>query len=107
MMSNRVQIYGHLGQKPELRETGSGKKVTNFSVASNERNETTWIDVAAWGNLAELCEKYLDKGSPVIVYGQLNQNVYEKDGKKIVTIRVTANSVRFLGKKDQDGIIGA
>ena len=100
-MSNRVCIHGHLGKKPELRETAAGKKVTNLNVASTEREKTTWVEVAVWDKLAEICVEHLDKGSEVLVFGSLIQSTYEKEGNKIYTLRVSANTVKFCGKKEK------
>ncbi len=69
---NKVLIIGNLGRDPEMRYTPSGKPVTSFSVAvsrgwttsAGERREATeWFNVVAWGNLAEICNQYLRKGS--------------------------------------------
>ena len=72
---NKVLIIGNLGRDPDMRYTPSGKPVTSFSVAvsrgwttsSGERREATeWFNVVAWGNLAEVCNQYLHKGSAFI-----------------------------------------
>lgn len=98
---NRINVLGYLGKKPELRETKEGKKVTNLNVASTEREKTAWIEVAVWGTMAENCVKYLDKGSQVLVHGNLVQNAYEKEGKKFYSLRCNAHNVQFIGGKSK------
>ena len=71
-LKNKVQLIGHLGNVPEIKNTESGKKLARFSVATNEnyRNakgekvtETTWHNLVAWGKVADIAEKYLVKGT--------------------------------------------
>ena len=70
--SNRILVYGHIGQRPELRYTGKGEAVCNFSVAENIEGAETprWLKVVVWGKEAELCTAQLDKGLPVFVKGR-------------------------------------
>ena len=83
---NKVLIIGSLGADPEMRYTPGGKPVTSYSVAVNrgwrtsegERKEATeWFNVVAWGNLAEICNQYLHKGSQVYVEGRLQTRSWE------------------------------
>src|SRR5688500_19254167 len=73
-LKNKVQLIGNLGTKPEIKNTENGKKLAQFNVATHEsfRNakgekvtETQWHRVIAWGKVAEIAEKYLDKGKEV------------------------------------------
>ncbi|HEX6334571.1 MAG TPA: single-stranded DNA-binding protein, partial [Flavisolibacter sp.] len=95
-LRNKVQLIGNLGHAPEIRTTENGKKLARFSVATNEsyRNsngekvvETQWHNVVAWGKVAEIAEKYLNKGSEVALEGKLVSRSYnDKEGvKKYVT----------------------
>ncbi len=86
---NKVLIIGCLGADPEMRYTPGGKPVTSYSVAVNrgwrtsegERKEATeWFNVVAWGNLAEICNQYLHKGSQVYVEGRLQTRSWEDTG---------------------------
>ena len=91
-LKNKVQLIGNLGGKPELKNTESGKKLAQFSIATSEsyRNvkgekvtETQWHRVIAWGKLAEIAEKYLDKGKEVAIEGKLiNRSYSDKEGNK-------------------------
>ena len=77
----KTMILGRVGRAPELQYLPDGKAVTDFSVAVNrvwktaqgeERKETTWFRVKAWGRLAELCYDNLQRGSMVFIEGRLD-----------------------------------
>ena len=63
-----VTVVGSLGKDPEIRSTGSGKKVASFSVAVDqgygESKKTEWVNIIAWEKLADLAEKFLKKARP-------------------------------------------
>ena len=91
-LKNKVQLIGNLGNAPEIKNTENGKKLARFSIATNEnyRNakgekvtETTWHNLIAWGKLADLAEKFLLKGTEVVIEGKLiNRSYTDKDGNK-------------------------
>jgi single-strand DNA-binding protein len=102
---NNAEILGHLGQDPELRYTGSGKAVCNFSVATNQydRDNPEWHNCTAWGSLAEVCNEHLAKGERVFVEGSLRTRQWEdSDGRTRHTTEIHADEVIFLGS-DQPG----
>lgn len=113
MNINRVTLTGNLTRDPELRTTGGGTSVCDLGIAVNEREKRNdeWQDranffnVTVWGAMAENCEKYLSKGSPVAIDGRLRFESWEKDGEKKSTVKIVASAVQFLssGKKDEDG----
>ena len=79
-LKNKVQLIGNLGNNPEVKSLDGGKKVARFNVATSEsyRNtkgekitETQWHTLVAWGKVAEIAEKYLQKGSEVVIEGKL------------------------------------
>jgi len=103
---NRVTIIGNVGNEPEMRFTPSGKPVTSFSVATNEKfgdnDHTEWFSVVAWNKLAETCNQYLTKGQQVYVEGRLQTRTWESDdGVKHYKTEVIANKVLFLGQRKQ------
>lgn len=108
-LKNKVQLIGNLGGKPEIKETESGKKLAQFSVATNEsyRNakgekitETQWHRLVAWGKLAEIAEKYLDKGKEVAIEGKLvNRSYTDKEGNKKYITEIQVNELLMLGAK--------
>ena len=108
-LRNKVHLIGHLGMKPEVKEISGGKKKASFSVATNEQyrnaegeniKETQWHRVTAWGKLAELAEKYLDKGREVALEGKLVTRTYnDKAGAKKFYTEVQASDLVLLGSK--------
>jgi len=105
-LRNKVQLIGRLGQNPELRSFENGKAVAKFSMATEDSyrdasgkkiTETQWHNIAAWGNLAKIAEKYLIKGSEVAVEGRLTHKTYDdKDGKKCYFTEVVLNDMVML-----------
>ena len=108
-LKNKVQLIGHLGNAPQVKETESGKKRASFSIATNEiyRNakgekvtETTWHNLVAWGRVADIVEKYLNKGSEIAIEGKLISRSYtDKSGIKKYTTEVQVNELLMLGSK--------
>src|SRR2546427_9833258 len=108
-MLNKIMLIGNLGRDPELNVTSDGTPVTKFSLAvsrnyttkSGERKEETeWFQIVAWRQLAELCERYLHKGSKVYVEGRLTQRKYtDREGVQRTSVEVHVNDVQFLDSK--------
>lgn len=109
MMKNRVQLIGHLGQVPEIKNLENGNKMARMSIATNERyknaqgeyvTETQWHNVIAWGKVAEIAEKLLGKGSEVVVEGKLvHRNYTDKDGIKKYVSEVELHNILLMDKK--------
>lgn len=107
-VKNKVQLIGHLGQDPDIKTFENDKKVANMSLATSEQyknaqgekiTETQWHSVVAWGKLAEIAEKYLVKGTEVVVEGKLvNKNYTDKQGIKRYLTEVQANELLILTK---------
>ena len=114
---NKITVIGHLGRDPEMRYTPNGQAVTSFSVASSRRyttsageqkEETEWFNVSAWGKLGETCNQYLTKGQQVYIEGRMSSRTYEgRDGTTRVSIDVFLNDVQFLGRGGDGGGDGA
>ena len=113
---NKVMLMGNLTRDPELRYIPSGQAVTTFTVAVNrvynsqageKKEEVSFIRIVVWAKLAENCNEYLKKGSPVFVEGRLQSRSWEaQDGTKRSTIEVVAQSVQFLssrGSRNEEG----
>ncbi len=107
-MKNKVQLIGHVGQEPEIKTFGEGKKVANISLATNESytnskgekvEETQWHKVKAWGKVAEIIEKYVTKGKEICVEGKLTYSDYlDKNGEKRYVTEVVISDILLLGK---------
>jgi single-strand DNA-binding protein len=109
---NRVQLIGRLGKDPETRFTPTGKKVANFSLAVSERwkssegenkENTEWVNIEAWGRLGEICQEYLHKGRLVFVEGRLKTDKFEdKGGETKYFTKVVAQSMQMLDRKPEE-----
>lgn len=110
-LKNKVQLIGNLGNAPDIKNTESGKKLAKFSIATNEsyRNaqgekvtETTWHNLVAWGKVADLAEKFLNKGSEVVIEGKLiNRGYTDKEGTKKYITEVQVNDLLLLNSKSK------
>ncbi len=105
-MLNRVVLIGRLTKDPELRYTpAGGVAVTTFTLAVNRRfrgkdaqQEADFIPIVVWNKLAEICAKYLVKGSQVAVEGRLQLRSYEdREGQRRNVAEVVADNVQFIG----------
>jgi len=108
---NSIFISGNLTKDVDFKTTQTGKYVCSFSIANNKsylvegekKQETSFINVEAWGKVAENCNNYLAKGSAVLIIGQIKQDRWEEeDGKKRDKIKIIASSVQFLNMKKKD-----
>lgn len=102
----KIIIAGFLGQDPDTRATKSGKNVTNMSVGvdnmKGENKETLWVRVSAWGKLGDSCQRYLHKGSFVVVSGEPDVESYtSKQGEAKATLTIFAENIDF-GPKTGD-----
>ncbi len=110
--TNQVHIIGHLGKDPEVKTHESGKKSARFSVAAKEayineagkRVETTeWISVTAWNGLANVSEKYLQKGKQVAICGKIHTREYtDAKGERKWITDVVATDILLLGTKPKE-----
>lgn len=106
-LRNKVQLIGNVGNDPEIRNLGEGKKLAKLAIATNEVyyndkgdkvTDTQWHTVVAWGKAAEIIEKFVEKGKEIAVEGKLVHKVWEdKDGNKRYTTEVVANELLLLG----------
>ena len=99
---NKVTLIGNLGADPDVRSTGSGQTVANFSIATTEKwqggEKTEWHRVVVFGKQADTCKEYLSKGRQIYVEGRLQTRQWDdKTGNKRYTTEVIAQRVLFLG----------
>src|SRR5690625_3778231 len=112
---NKVHIIGRLGSDPEVRHTKTNIAVATMSVATTERfkdrngeqqEKTQWHRITAWGRLAEICQKYLKKGSLAYFEGPIEtQEWTDKEGVKRYTTQIKALNMQMLdsrGKAEPD-----
>jgi single-strand DNA-binding protein len=110
MNINRVVITGNLTRDPELRSTPSGTSVCSLRIACNTRRKDPsgeWVekpnyfDVTVWGKQGENCATYLQKGRAVAIDGRLEWREFDdREGNKRQAVEIVADSVQFLGGRD-------
>ncbi len=111
---NKVFLIGNLTRDPELRVTPKGTAICQFGIAVNRqfkdesgatRDETTFVDIEAWGKQGELVSKYLTKGSLAMVEGRLKLDQWEDktSGQKRSKIKVVLDNVQFLSTRGGAG----
>ena len=109
---NRVVLTGNLTADPELRSLPSGTSVCRLRVACNTRRKNgstgewedkpNYFDVTVWGAQGENAARYLSKGRPVAIDGRLEWREWEaQDGSKRQAIDIIADSVQFLGSREE------
>ena len=111
---NRVVLVGNLTRDPELRQTPSGTSVCGLRIAVNTRRKDgatgqwtekpNYFDVTVWGQQGENCKRYLTKGRAVAIDGRLRWREWTStDGQKRQGVDIIAESVQFLGGRDDAG----
>lgn len=103
---NKAMLIGNLGRDPEMRHTASGSAVCTFSMATNEswvkdgerQERTEWHNIVTWDKLAEICERYLSKGSKVYIEGRIQTRSWDDKttGQKKYMTEIVADQMMML-----------
>ncbi len=106
---NKVILVGRLGKEPEVRHLENGASVANFPIATSEvykdrntgerKEQTEWHNIVLWRGLADVAEKYLNKGDLVYIEGKLRTRSWEKDGVTRYTTEVVGDNMTMLSPK--------
>lgn len=107
---NKCILIGRVGKDPEVKTTGNGQKVANFSIATSEsykdkqtsekKEITDWHNIVIWGSLVDVIEKYVHKGDQIYIEGKMRTRSWEKDGVTRYTTEVIGNNITLLGNKN-------
>lgn len=107
---NKVFLVGNLTRDPELRYTPGGTPVATLGLAVNRtykgkdgqnQQDTCFLNVVVWSQMAEVSNQYLQKGSPVLIEGRLQSRSWENSEKQRRTvIEVVASRVQFLPQRN-------
>lgn len=104
---NQVILIGNLTRDPDLKYTTGQNQtaVCRFALAIEDgygdKKKVSYPSIVVFGKAAENCDKYLAKGKKCAVVGKIQTGSYEKDGRKIYTTDVVANSVEFLSSAEK------
>lgn len=108
-MINNVTLVGRLTKDPDLRYTGSGVAVANFTIAincpyknSNGERDADFINCVIWREAAENINNLCSKGMMIGVTGRIQTRTYEdNDGKTIFVTEVYTDNFQILEKREQ------
>lgn len=108
---NQATIIGYVGDVPKISNTQNGRKVASFAIATTEKgytsksgvqypDRTEWHNIVLWGNLAEIAEKYLRKGSSVFIQGKMSTRSYDdKNGVKRYITEIEGETMQMLDRR--------
>jgi len=104
---NQCNFIGRLGDNPQMRTTQSGDTMATFSIAvsekwndkqGNRQEKTEWVNIQAFGKLAEIMGQYLTKGSQVFISGKFQSRKFTgQDGVERTAVSILANQMQMLG----------
>ncbi|NLZ19612.1 MAG: single-stranded DNA-binding protein [Bacteroidales bacterium] len=119
MSLNKVMLIGNVGRDPNVRylegnNPGSqGRKVATFTLATSERyrdrsgetrENTEWHNIVAWGQPADVCERFVRKGTQLYIEGRLRTRKYtDAQGMEKYTTEINVDTLQLLGRRDGDG----
>ena len=108
MSINTVTLIGRITKDPNISYTSNQMCIAKFNIAldrgkdkNGESKGTDFPQIVAFGKVAELIERYTQKGSQVGISGHIHTDSYEKDGKKVYTTDVIADRVELMGKAEK------
>ena len=105
---NAIHLMGRLTASPEVTSSASGTTIARFTVAVDRRfakegqQKTDFFNCSAFGTLAEFVEKYLKKGTKVVLSGEMRLDTVQKDGKNVTYPKVAVNEIEFAESKKTD-----
>lgn len=110
---NKAILIGNLGQDPEIRSTGGGQRVAQFSLATTrtwndqqgqKQEKTEWHRIVAWGRLVDIVERYVKKGDRLYVEGEIQYRQYEdKEGVTKYTTEINLKEMIMLSAREGGG----
>ena len=102
---NKIIVMGRLTKDPEITSTQNGTTIARYTVAVDRRfkkegaQNTDFFNCVSFGKQADFIAKYLKKGVKVVISGEMNLNVVEKNGEKVTYPQIAPESVEFAESK--------
>lgn len=112
---NKVLLIGNVGKDPEIKTFASGNKVAQITLATTERykdrngeqkEETEWHSVQAFGKLADVVERFVHKGSLLYLDGKIRTRSYEADGRTMYRTEILADHIQMLDRRENRPALG-
>ena len=113
---NKVLLIGNVGKDPEIKTFASGNKVAQITLATSERykdrngeqkEDTEWHSVQAFGKLADVVERFVHKGSLLYLDGKIRTRSYEADGRTMYRTEILADHIQMLDRRENRPALGA
>ena len=99
---NRIVLEGTVGQDPEVRKTGGGRKVVNITVSTAYNDKLQWHRVVIWGVLAKYAREHLRKGSRVKLEGRMDYREWvDRSNVSRVSAEISVNSIHSMSENDR------
>lgn len=105
---NKVILLGNLGKDPEIKSFDNGGRIAKFSLATTEKwkdkttgetkEDTQWHNISVNGKIVDVVEKYIKKGSSILIEGKLKTRSYEKNGEKHYITEINVEKLTMVGK---------
>ena len=118
MSLNKVMLIGNVGRDPNVRYLegnnpgAQGRKVATFTLATSERyrdrngetrENTEWHNIVAWGQPADVCERFVHKGTQLYIEGRLRTRKYtDSQGVEKFTTEINVDTLQLLGRRDSE-----
>lgn len=106
---NSITMVGHTTRDPSCKDLGNSL-VAEFGLATSRRykdkngellEKTTFVEIKCWNKTADFVSKYITKGAPVLVSGELLMDEWEdKDGNRRTKLYINAQTIQSLSKRD-------
>ena len=112
---NKVTLIGNVGKDPEIKTFASGNKVAQITLATSERykdrngeqkEDTEWHSVQAFGKLADVVERFVHKGSLLYLDGKIRTRSYEADGRTVYRTEILADHIQMLDRRENRPALG-
>lgn len=111
---NKLILLGNATKDPEVRYGNDNKPVARFGIAVQRKYknkdgnyDTDFFNLVSFGKTAEFVEKYIKKGTKILVECELRNNNYEKDGKTVYSDQIVVNAIEFASSKNSQGSDGS
>lgn len=107
---NKAQLMGNVGQAPKITTFDNGDRIANLSLATTRRwtdaqgeqqQKTSWHNLVVSGKLVGVVEKYVGKGDPIYVDGELNYRSYNDNGETKWVTEIRVNNIQLLKPMEQ------
>lgn len=106
---NTLHIMGRLTADPEITSTTGGTTIARYTVAVDRRyakdgqQKTDFFPCNSFGKQAEFAERYLKKGTKVVISGEMRLDTVQKDGKNVTYPKVAVDEIEFAESKKESG----